>query len=194
MVGSMFSALDMAITSRFLGFVSEVIAFPLSSRTLRALVLRSAHAGVPADPGFAAVFFAPGVAGVAIASWAANRSGAMLMSNALGQAVAVSSKQFREVKALEEIRDALIVLRSALEAELRGTPELALMLTSAFSGSAVDLAETVTATASMPLNGNISLSNYLSTFPIERRKPEIERAVEVSGCDAFSLPKPRQLL
>jgi hypothetical protein len=190
----MFSALEMAITRRFLGFVREVIACPPISRTLRVLVMRLALPASPADGECAVVFFAPGVRGVAIALCAMNQPSGTPMPKGLLGALKVSSKKFREVTAPQEIHDALMALHSALEAQLRGMPEVALMLTSAFAGAAVDLAATATATACMSLSGNLSLSNYLATFVIERTEPAIERAANVPASDASPLPRPRQLL
>jgi hypothetical protein len=195
----MFSARNMAITSRFLGFVSEVIEFSPISRTLRVLVLTTAPPTPHAEDEFAAVFFAPGVAGVAIALWSPHLPSGAPLSKTLLRAPTVPSGKIQLLTSTERIRDALLVLRSALQAELRGTPQLALMLTAAFSGVAVDLAATATATTRMPLNGNLSLHDFLatypieSTFPIERRSPAIERPVDVRAPDASYLPRPRQL-
>jgi hypothetical protein len=174
---------DMAITRRFLGFVSEVIGFRPISRTLRVLVVRPAHPSPHAGCELAAVFFAPGVKGIAIALWATNRPSGTTMPRTLLRAFESSAKKFREVTAPEEIHGALTALYSALEAQLRGKPEFALMLTSAFAGAAFNLAATAAASAGMPPTGNSSLANYLAMFPTERPKPANDEIIEVSDSD-----------
>src|SRR5579864_1932203 len=166
----MFVAHDLASANRFLGFVSEVIGFSPISRTLRALVVRPAHPSPHPGGEFAAVFFAPGVKGVAIALWSTNRTSGAAEPRTLPQAFKGSAKKFREVKAPEEIHVALTSLYSALEAQLRGEPKVALMLGSAFAGVAFNLAATAAASANMPLTGNSSLANYLATVCIETTK------------------------
>lgn len=188
----MFSAVDMAISRRFLGFVNEVIEFCPSSRTLRVLVMRPEYPAARKGGGYAVVFFAPGVQGVAVALWATDIPSGAPMPKVLLQALGIPSKKFRQIRESEEIQSTLATLGSALEAELRGTPKVALMLTSAFTGAAFDLAATVTATAHMPLNGNASLANYLAAFPTERKEPAENRAVDASGSEAFPAPMPRQ--
>jgi hypothetical protein len=190
----MFCARDMAITCRFLGFVSEVIGFRPSSRTLRVLILRPAHPAPHSDGEFAAVFFAPGVRGVAIALWAANMPNGAPMPKALLGALKVSSKKLREVTAPEEIQRTLTALSAALEKKLRGTPQVALMLTAAFAGTAFNLAAAATAATNMPLNGDSSLANYLATFPTDRKEPANGAPVDVPDSDASYLPMSRQLL
>jgi len=188
----MFSTVDMAISRRFLGFVSEVIEFCPSSRTLRVLVMRPDYPGAQKDGEFAAVFFAPGVRGVAVALWATQIPSGAAMPKALLKALGVPSRKFREVTESQEIHSSLASLGCALEAELRGTPKVALMLTSAFAGAAFDFAETVSATAHMPPYGNASLANYLAAFPTERKEPAVDEAVVVSGSGASPAPRPRQ--
>ena len=190
----MFCALDMAITCRFLGFLHEVIEFRPSSRTLRVLVIRPAQATPHADGEFAAVFFAPGVRGVAIALWTTNMPNGAPMPKALLGALKSSSKKFIEITAPEEIERTLAALQVALEGELRGTPNVTLMLTAAFGGAAFDLAATATASTHMPLNGDASLANYLAMFPTDRKEPANRAPVSVAGSDLYSAPMPRQLL
>src|SRR4029077_19431495 len=78
---------------------------------------------------------------------------------------------------------ALTALYSALEAQLRGKPEFALMLTSAFAGAAFNFAATAAASAGMPPTGNSSLANYLAMFPTERPKLANDEIIEVSDSD-----------
>jgi hypothetical protein len=190
----MFCALDMAITCRFLGFVNEVIGFRPSSRTLRVLMMRPARsASHSEEEEFAAVFFAPGVRGVAIALWATNLPNGAPMPKALLGALKVSSKKFLEVTAPDEIQRTLTALRAALEEELRGTPKVTLMLTASFAGTAFDLAATATASTHMPLNGDWSLANYLAAFPTNRKEPARGPPVHVPDSDASFAPMPRQL-
>jgi hypothetical protein len=160
----MFVAHDMAIANRFLGFVGEILQFMPISRTLRVLILHPAHPSPQADSELAAVFFAPGVKGVAIALWATNRPSGSTMPRTLLQAFEGSAKTFREVTAPEQI------LNAALEAKLHGQLKVALMLGSAFAGAAFNLAATAAASANMPLTGNSSLANYLAITSIERKK------------------------
>jgi hypothetical protein len=190
----MFSALDMAITQRFLGFVNEVIGCRPISRTLRALVMRPAPPASNADNEVAVVFFAPGVKGVAIALWAANQPSAAPIPTSLLRALEGSSDNFLEVTTSEEIHGILTTLYSALEAELRGTPAVALMLAPAFAGAAFDLAATAIATAHMPPNGNLSLANYLATFPSEHKVAAYDVRINASNSDMSSIARPRQLL
>ena len=158
----MFVAHEIAIAKRFLGFVGEVLQFLPVSRTLRALIAHPAHPNSHAGGEFVAVFFAPGVRGVAIALWDTNRPSGATMPKTLLQAFKGSACTFREVTVPKEIRNALTKLTCALEALLRGQPNTALMLGYAFAGAAFDLAATATATASMQLTGDASLANYLS--------------------------------
>lgn len=190
----MFSDLDMAITSRFLGFVNEVIRFRPSSRTLRVLIMRPTHRAPHSDGEFAAVFFAPGVRGVAIALWATNIPNGAPMPKALLSALKISSQKFLEVTAPEEIKHILTALYDALEEELRGTPKVTLMLTAAFAGSAFDRAATASASTRLPLNGDSSLANYLATFPTECKAPANIRPIDVPDSHTSSPPMPRQLL
>ena len=92
------------------------------------------------------------------------------MPRALLQAFEGSAKSLREVTAPEEIHDALTTLDCALEARLRGEPQVALMLGAAFAGAAFDLAATAAASAHMPVTGDSSLANYLAMVSIERKK------------------------
>jgi hypothetical protein len=166
----MFVARDMAIANRFLGFVGEVLQFLPISRTLRVLVMQPTHPSSPAGCELVAVFFAPGVKGVAVALWDTNRPSGAAMPRSLLQAFEGSAKTFREVTAPEEIHSALTALNSALEAQLRGQPKIALILGSAFAGAAFNLAATAAASANMPLTGDSSLANYLAMVCIERKK------------------------
>jgi len=190
----MFCALDMAITCRFLGFVNEVIGFRPSSRTLRVLMMRPALPAPHSEGEFAAVFFAPGVTGVAIALWATDLPNGAPMPKALLGALKSSSKKFLEIRAPDEIQRILTALRAALEEELQGTPKVTLMLTAAFAGTAFDLAATVTATTHMPLNGDWSLANYLAAFPTDRKEPAKGAPVHVPDSGPSFAPMPRQLL
>jgi hypothetical protein len=158
----MFVAHEMAIANRFVGFVGEVLRFLPISRTLRVLIARPVHPSSQAGCERAAVFFAPGVTGVAIAVWAPNRASEATIPRTLLQAFEGSAKTFREVTAPEEIREALTALNCALEAQLRGQPNVALMLGCAFAGAAFDLAATAAAAAHMALTGDSSLANYLA--------------------------------
>jgi hypothetical protein len=166
----MLATQHMTIANRFLGFVSEVLQFAPISRTLRVLVLRPAHPSLDAGCERAAVFFAPGVEGVAVALWATDRESGATMPRTLLRAFEGSAKGFLEVTAPKEIHDALTALQSALEAQRRGQPKVALMLGSAFAGAAFSLAATAAASAHMPVTGDSSLANYLAMVCIERKK------------------------
>jgi hypothetical protein len=192
--GYRFCALDSAVTHRFLGFVNEVIDFRLSSRTLRVLVLRPVHPKPRANDEWAAVFFAPGVAGVAIALWAMDIPRGAPMPKALLRALNICSNKFLEVTAPEEIHSALTGLSGALEAELSGTPKIALMLTPAFAGAAFNLAVAAAANEGMPLSGNSSLANYLSTFHVGCKAPVKAAPAAAQDREAYPTPMPRQLL
>jgi hypothetical protein len=190
----MFSDLDMAITSRFLGFVNEVIRFRPSSRTLRVLIMRPAHPAPHSDGEFAAVFFAPGVKGVAIALWATNIPNGAPMPKALLAALKISSKKFLEITAPEEIKHSLTTLHDALEEELRGTPKVTLMLTAAFAGTAFDRATSASASTPLPLNGDSSLANYMATFTTKCKEPARIGPIDAPDSDTSSATMPRQLL
>jgi hypothetical protein len=166
----MFLAHEMAIAHRFLGFVNEVIACAPISRTLRVLVMRPAHPSPLPGCELAAVFFAPGVKGVAIALWSTNLPSGAAMPRTLLQAFEGSAKQFRALTSPQEIHAALTALSYALQAQLRDQPRIALMFGSASAGAAFNLAAIAAASANMPPTGNSSLANYLAMVSIEQKK------------------------
>jgi hypothetical protein len=164
------SAPDRAITHRFLEFVSEVVGFLPISRTLRVLLVCPVHPDARAGSEFAAVFFATGVEGVAIALWATDPPPGSTSLKTLLRALEDSPKKVREVTAPEKIRSALMALYAVLEARLEDKPTPGLVLTSRFAGAAFDLAAIAAASASMPLTGNSSLADYLAMVPAGRKR------------------------
>jgi hypothetical protein len=164
------SAPDRAITHRFLEFVSEVVGFLPISRTLRVLVVRPVHPDARVGSEYAAVFFATGVEGVAIALWATDPTRGSTSLRTLLRALEGSPTKVREVTALGEIRSALMALYAALEARLEEKPTPGLVLTSKFAGAAFDLAAIAAASASMPLTGNSSLADYLAMAGAGRKR------------------------
>jgi len=192
------SAIDTAITRRFLGFINEILVVRPSAQSLHVLVLRPKNPTPNVGKTVAAVFFAPGIKGVAVASWKRRRepTGAAL-PKALLRVFEESPKNFREVTARDEIHSILTVLYAALEAQLRGKPKVALMLASATSGAAFELAAAAVAIARLPASGNPCLANYLATFPVYQReledpKSDAAAAVPVPDTPSASLLQERQ--
>lgn len=188
---------NVAITRRFLGFVSEVLSRQPVSQTLRVLVLRPLHPTPNVVGECVAVFFAPGLTAVAVASWAKRQKSETATDQALRRIYKDSAKCFREVAGSGDICSILTGLESVLTADLHGKRRVPLALGSADAGAAFELAATAVAIARMPASSHSSVADFLVKFPMHSKDaqgavPDASAAHKSSSIVLRSMQEPMQ--